>query len=391
MNVGGCNYGQQDTPYLDLRFNFENESTLKIIIFLLLMLIIIFKLNSENVKNPNYIMLVTSTIYILALYNKDFQRPSMGSSVLMCLIVITPVIMTLINNSYAKNALLILFALSNLSLVTNFLNGSYNNLHYFKDNIVYAISHSNEIVNSKVMRNAFFDKSIRQYLSQDIDLMEVESIIGSNSVYVLGHNPILYNYFDQSKWIMNLYDLSPYSAQIRLTEELSRERTKFIIRPKIELPPVDNIDYRVRVPLIYKYAYINYSPVFSNKSYDLFKIKDQDHNLGKIDFGTNIDLGAIPANSSYIKAQKCEQIDGGCTRILDVLVKDNDYIDSKVNILIKSGLVEYNISFNRVKNVHKYSLSLENFWFYDEKNSILCSSSQYTCIINNYKKMEVLY
>jgi hypothetical protein len=391
LNIGTFDYGQKDTPYLDLRFSFENEITLKIIIFLLLILIIISKLNSENLNNPKYIMLVISAIFILALFNKDFQRPDMGNSILMCLIVITPTILDLVKNNYTKNALFFLFALSTLTIMPNFLNISYNNLYNFKNNLTYVILNSSEITNSRVLRNAFFDRSIQKYLSQDTDLKELESIIGSNSVYVLGHNPILYNYFDQSKWIMNLYDLSPYPFQIRLIEELSNERTKFIISPKIDHVPVDNIDYRVRVPLIYKYAYLNYTPVFSNKSYDLFEIKNKDDNDRKIDFGTIIDLGAIPASSSYLNANKCTEISIGCTRILDVLVKDNKNSDSKIGILIKSGQIEYKISFNRVKNVYKYSVNLQNLWFDDEKNTILCQGNHLVCSMNNYKKMEVLY
>jgi hypothetical protein len=391
LNIGSFDYGQRDTPYLELKFSFENETTLKIIIFLLLILVVISKLNSDNIKNPNYIILVTSTLFILVIYNKDFMRPDMRNTILMCLIVMTPNILNLVKNNFSKNALLIMLALSNLGIATNYLNNSYNNLFHFKDKLAYVISNSNEITNSKVIRNAFFDKSIQKYLSQDTDLKELESIIGSNSVYVLGHNPILYNYFKQSKWIMNLYDLSPYPFQIRLVEDLSKERTRFIIRPRLDFPPVDNIDYRVRVPLIYKHVFLNYSPVFSNKSYDLFEIMEKDDNVREIDFGTNIDLGAIPAKSSYLKANQCKEIGSGCTRILDVLVKENKDNDPKINIIIKSGLVEYKLSFNRVKNVYKYSVNLQNLWFDHEKNTILCPSNQLMCSINKYKKMEALY
>jgi hypothetical protein len=94
---------------------------------------------------------------------------------------------------------------------------------------------------------------------------------------------------------------------------------------------------------------------------------EKDDNVREIDFGTNIDLGAIPAKSSYLKANQCKEIGSGCTRILDVLVKENKDNDPKINIIIKSGLVEYKLSFNRVKNVYKYSVNLQNLWFDHEK------------------------
>jgi hypothetical protein len=391
VNIGSFDYGQKDTPYINMELNFKDVTTLKIIIFLLFIFIVISKLSAENLNNPNYIMLVASTIFILFLYNKDFMRPDMGSSILMCLIVTFPTILNLVQNQHAKNVLLILLVVSNMTLISTFLNNAYNNLQYFKENLAYVISDTDKIINSKVMRNALFDKSIQNYLSQDTDLKELESIIGSNSVYILGHYPILYNYFNQSKWIMNLYDLSPYPYQIKLIDELSRERTKFVIRPKLDTVPVDNIDYRVRVPLIYKHVYRNYTPVFSNQSYDVFEITDKNYNDRKIDFGLNIDLGAIPSKSTYLKGHQCEEIDSGCIRILDILVKEKKNSDSKINIIIKSESIIYNLSFNRKENVYKYSVNLENLWFDDKKNSIVCLSHQLKCSINMYKKMEVLY
>jgi hypothetical protein len=391
INIINYSYGQTETPYVELIYNPQNVTTLGLIIFLLLGLYIVSKFSYENVKNPNYILIVLISFYMLTLYSKDFVRPDMGNSILMCMIVITPSIVELVQNYFYRIAFIFLILLANLSIITNFLSNSRDNLQSFGRNIVFVAINSNKILDSKVIRNSFFDQAIENHLSQDLDVKDLKKIIGSESIYVLGHYPTLYNHFRQSKWIMNMYDLSPYESQVKLLNQLSIEKTRFVIRPKIGSPPVDNIDYRVRVPLVYKYIYENYSQFYTNESFDLFILKNDTNYDDKIDFGTSLDLGALPAKSSYLNSELCKNYNQECTRVLDVGIKDSKYPEKKVELLIISGEREYRVLFNTIKDISEYSFNLENLWFYDGKSEIVCTDYQLDCQINNYQKIGVLY
>jgi hypothetical protein len=297
----------------------------------------------------------------------------------------------LVQNYFYRIAFIFLILLANLSIITNFLSNSRDNLQSFGRNIVFVAINSNKILDSKVIRNSFFDQAIENHLSQDLDVKDLKKIIGSESIYVLGHYPTLYNHFRQSKWIMNMYDLSPYESQVKLLNQLSIEKTRFVIRPKIGSPPVDNIDYRVRVPLVYKYIYENYSQFYTNESFDLFILKNDTNYDDKIDFGTSLDLGALPAKSSYLNSELCKNYNQECTRVLDVGIKDSKYPEKKVELLIISGEREYRVLFNTIKDISEYSFNLENLWFYDGKSEIVCTDYQLDCQINNYQKIGVLY
>lgn len=221
---------------------------------------------------------------------------------------------------------------------------------------------------AKVARNYFTPKSFTLF-GEDGDHFKrnLSRIIQKEDFYVFGDDALIYVLFKRKiPPYITFYNSSILYSQKELISWLEKENPLYVLwNPNDQL--FDGVHNSVRVPLVYNFVTMHYSPY--DKYGDLNIIKRRSP-LDPINIeyweqhlDNTVNLGAIPA-LSQVKDYIATPTDKSQIPSTYAIVSSNSKQAYNDSILLQIQDMSFEVVFRIKPNFHKYYIRLDRVWFY---------------------------
>ena len=197
------------------------------------------------------------------------------------------------------------------------------------------------------------------------------SIQSKHDVFVLTDDSYLYNFLEQvPPFYISLYDQSSLESQIHSVQWLELHKPKYLIvnNKSHEFDTVPNI---VRTPILYKFAFNNYSYAFSIDNFSVLtknnSLDHADRNFWNHYNSTVLDLNYLPGLSN---PYKFSSISSSYVQDYLIINIEKPISDKATFIYYNFENYKYTIKFRQLKNINNYYINLDRVWFYSKNSNV---------------------
>ncbi|MGE3975627.1 MAG: hypothetical protein AB7F59_13960 [Bdellovibrionales bacterium] len=234
-----------------------------------------------------------------------------------------------------------------------------------------VLRHSDEIERA---RNHFYSEaSFTEALPNILDeVSRLKELVKDREFFVLGDFSQVYGFLGQTPYFHStLYERSPIFEQAYTIKELERRKPELVLWRRVPGEEnkqlyMDQVPYFLRTPLIFKYVIKNFQWKTRVGDFDVLERHEypSSEQFWLKSLGRDIDLGYLPALSSFHRAKGCEPHETSHCRIfLKLSVEEKLEPSEKLVLSSESALGSVSLSLSIFGNQQVYLIDWNRIWF----------------------------